>query len=79
MLPKLGSGRLVQHYYRVLCRWVLINKIQDLWMPTPFKVTALPDDSKAVYTVAPGDGSCPPKNVHRAELNENNFTASSQQ
>jgi len=48
-------------------------------MPTPFKVMPLPDDSKAVYTVAPGDGSCPPKNVHRAELNENNFTASSQQ
>ncbi len=44
------------------------HKIQDLWMPTPFKVIAQPDDTKAVYTVAPVDGFCPPKNVHRTEL-----------
>lgn len=44
------------------------HKIQDLWMPTPFKVLAQPDDSKGVYTIAPVDGSCPPKNVHRTEL-----------
>ncbi|KAI2657320.1 Cell division protein FtsB [Labeo rohita] len=44
------------------------HKIQDLWMPAPFKVIAQPDNTKAVYTVAPVDGSCPPKNVHRTEL-----------
>lgn len=37
-------------------------------MPTPFKVIAQPDDTKAVFTVAPVDESCPPKNVHRTEL-----------
>ncbi|KAI2643769.1 Gag-Pol polyprotein [Labeo rohita] len=26
------------------------HKIQDLWMPTPFKVIAQPDNTKAVYT-----------------------------
>lgn len=44
------------------------HKIQDVWMPSPFKVIARPDDSKAVYTVVPVDGSGPPKNVHRTEL-----------
>lgn len=44
------------------------DKIQDLWMPTPCKVIAEPDDSKAVYTIAPVDGSWPPKNIHRTEL-----------
>lgn len=29
---------------------------------------AQPDDTKAVYTIAPLNGSCPPKNVYRTEL-----------
>lgn len=80
MQPKLRRDRLVHPHYRVLCRWVnwfIVGrnhnfsgrlKIQDVWMSTPFKVIAQPDDSKAVYTIAPSDGSCPPKNVHRTEL-----------
>ncbi|KAJ8404520.1 hypothetical protein AAFF_G00337870 [Aldrovandia affinis] len=44
------------------------HKIQDLWMPVPFRVLAQPDGKKPVYTVAPLDGSQDPKNVHRMEL-----------
>ncbi|KAJ8358123.1 hypothetical protein AAFF_G00032700 [Aldrovandia affinis] len=44
------------------------HKIQDLWMPVPFRVLAQPDGKKPVYTVAPLDGSQDPMNVHRMEL-----------
>ncbi|XP_049329132.1 uncharacterized protein LOC125790067 [Astyanax mexicanus] len=44
------------------------HKIQDLWMTIPFRVLSRPDANKAVYTVAPIDGSSAPKNIHRTEL-----------
>ena len=44
------------------------HKIQDLWMPGPYRIVAHPDRNKAVYMVVPLDGSQTPKNVHRTEL-----------
>lgn len=44
------------------------HKIQDLWMPLPFRVLVQPDLNKPVYTVAPVDNAQAPKNVHRMEL-----------
>ncbi len=37
-------------------------------VPTWYRSTGSSDNTKAVYTVAPVDGFCPPKNVHRTEL-----------
>lgn len=68
-LPSLQSSLQVgQLVYRRKQFFSGSDKIRDLWMPMPFKVIAQPDDTKAVYTVAPVDGSCPPMNVYRTEL-----------
>ncbi|KAJ8010305.1 hypothetical protein DPEC_G00073660 [Dallia pectoralis] len=44
------------------------HKIQDVWMPIPYRVISQPDLEKPVYTVVPVDGSQAPKNIHRMEL-----------
>lgn len=44
------------------------HKIQDLWLPVPYRVLDQPDNTKPVYTVVPVDESQAPKNIHRMAL-----------